>query len=504
MDGIDDNRATDISDYTNMHKFPLQKPESIVDYDDDDVFARYRLQGVNPITIKKCTQETRVKLKALDSYGPGDPEYEDYEALKEHVDSLMEEGNLFVVDHELLAGMEATPVDDYQRYLAVGIALFEYNSSNADYLPLTPIGIQLSQGDSDEIPPIFTPDDGDDGSYTWLIAKTCFEAADFIIHEVVSHLGYTHVLMEGVLVALHRQLARKHPIYALIHPHLEGTALINWGAQNILIVEGGEVDRLQANSIVDSWDLVLNETLKRLASDFSPPADFEARGMTEDDFPGRYAYRDYGLKYWDAVLDWVTEYLDLYYVSDSDIDDDDELQAFVDEMIDNAAMTWFAKLETSEDKKGFLAKIFASLIYTSSVLHAAVNFPQRTAISYVPSCGVSIFEPVPTDKGFQSYEDYLLYLPPMTIAYEHVETLTLLGNVYYTKLGDYEASQFDDDRVRIPLSKFRLAIETIEAGLVADNKNITRHYLPSKGLRRASNFGYETLLPDNVPQSINI
>ncbi|CAN0534650.1 unnamed protein product, partial [Laminaria digitata] len=41
--------------------------------------------------------------------------------------------------------------------------------------------------------PIFTPEDG----YNWLIAKTCFEAADFIIHEVISHLGNTHLVLEG-------------------------------------------------------------------------------------------------------------------------------------------------------------------------------------------------------------------------------------------------------------------------------------------------------------------
>jgi len=36
------------------------------------------------------------------------------------------------------------------------------------------------------------------------------------------------------------------------------------------------------------------------------------------------------------------------------------------------------------------------------------------------------------------------------------------------RLGDYEATQFDDDRVAIPLSKFRLAIEAIEAKLVEE------------------------------------
>ena len=53
------------------------------------------------------------------------------------------------------------------------------------------------------------------------------------IHEIVSHLGYTHVVLEGPLVAVNRQLPKEHPIHDLLKPHLEGTAMINWGAQNV-------------------------------------------------------------------------------------------------------------------------------------------------------------------------------------------------------------------------------------------------------------------------------
>ena len=53
------------------------------------------------------------------------------------------------------------------------------------------------------------------------------------------------------------------------------------------------------------------QTLKRISKDFSPEADFEARGMTKESFPGRYMYRDYGLKYWDATHTWVKEYMDV-------------------------------------------------------------------------------------------------------------------------------------------------------------------------------------------------
>lgn len=53
------------------------------------------------------------------------------------------------------------------------------------------------------------------------------------IHEVVSHLGNTHIVMEGPVVAMNRQLPKEHPVYALLKPHLEGTAAINYAAQQV-------------------------------------------------------------------------------------------------------------------------------------------------------------------------------------------------------------------------------------------------------------------------------
>lgn len=37
------------------------------------------------------------------------------------------------------------------------------------------------------------------------------------------------------MTAINRQLPKEHPINALMEPHVEGTALINWGAQNVSV-----------------------------------------------------------------------------------------------------------------------------------------------------------------------------------------------------------------------------------------------------------------------------
>ncbi|CAN0326469.1 unnamed protein product [Ectocarpus sp. 6 AP-2014] len=484
------DRPVDINDYEDLHAYPIKKPDSVFDFDEDDAFARQRLQGPNCVVLEKCSEATRQKLKVLDS----DPTYKN---LKDKVDSLMKDGKLFVVDQYIVKEVQTAPLEDVPRYLAPCVALFE--AVDDELLPLKPVGIQLSQGDT--ATPIFTPDDG----YNWKIAKACFEAADFIIHEVVSHLGNTHVVLEGPMVSMNRQLPKEHPVHALFAPHVEGTALINWGADELLMPADAAVDRLLANKIEDAWALIRVKTLERISKDFSPEVDFAARGMTKTDFPGRYPYRDFGLKYWDAIYTWVKEYLDVYYSTDADITGDYELQAFVNELVTVGEFKWLAEWDNSTDKKGLLAKVLASLIYSASTLHAAVNFPQKTTMSFVPSNPASVYVPPPTDKTERTFEDYLAYLPPLEIATRQVILFTFLGNVFYTTLGDYEADQFSDKRVLAPLAKFQQALEDIETDMVDENALVVSSWRKrGKGKRAAANFGYTTLLPEKVPQSINI
>lgn len=43
-------------------------------------------------------------------------------------------------------------------------------------------------------------------------------------------------------------------------------------------------------------------------------------------------------------------------------------------------------------------QVLASLIYSASTLHAAVNFPQKPIMSYPPNTPGSVYVPPPTDK----------------------------------------------------------------------------------------------------------
>lgn len=43
-------------------------------------------------------------------------------------------------------------------------------------------------------------------------------------------------------------------------------------------------------------------------------------------------------------------------------------------------------------------QVLATLIYTAGTLHAAVNFPQKTIMSFVPNTPGAMYAAAPTDK----------------------------------------------------------------------------------------------------------
>lgn len=47
----------------------------------------------------------------------------------------------------------------------------------------------------------------------------------------------------------------------------------------------------------------------------------------------------------------------IYYATDKDMEEDYELKAFVDEMVDIAKALWLKDYYTTSDKKGLMAKV---------------------------------------------------------------------------------------------------------------------------------------------------
>uniref|UniRef100_K1QHL0 Allene oxide synthase-lipoxygenase protein n=1 Tax=Magallana gigas TaxID=29159 RepID=K1QHL0_MAGGI len=129
---------------------------------------------------------------------------------------VIEAKRLFMVDLEILQDLPCKS-DDF--VCPVPIALFFINGDGR----LVPIAIQLFQQKADDNP-VFLPTDP---PYTWMMAKMWYNLADASYHQSLTHLGYTHLIMEGVCVSFHRNLSQSHPLFKLLAPHFLYLIAIN-------------------------------------------------------------------------------------------------------------------------------------------------------------------------------------------------------------------------------------------------------------------------------------
>ena len=99
--------------------------------------------------------------------------------------------------------------------------------------------------------------------------------------------------------------------------------------------------------------------------------------LTIEDYP----FENDGLMLWDAIKQWVTDYVNYFYADSTDPDklvkEDNELQAWWTEIRtvghgDKKDKPWWPKLKSPEDLIGILT----TMIWVASGHHSAVNFGQ--------------------------------------------------------------------------------------------------------------------------------
>jgi arachidonate 15-lipoxygenase len=461
-----------------FQSIPLPKDKIL----SDSEFARMRVAGPNPLVIKAVT--------ALDAHFPVTEAQFQSVLPGDSLAAAEAEGRLFLADYTALAEVVTGNFPDHQKYLAAPLALFAVPPAASPSRSLVTIAIQCGQTPDDN--PIITPardDSSEAEKWAWNIAKTIVQIADANYHELISHLGLTHLLIEPFAIATQRQLASAHPLGILLRPHFEGTLLINDLAQKFLTGQRDPVDELLAGTFKAS-QLLSAQAIQNLSfNDNLLPDTFATRGVQAGSLP-EYPYRDDALLIWNAIHQWVSEYLEVYYTNEADIVNDFELQNWARELISQAGgkITNFGE-DGAIRTREYLIDATTQIIFTASAQHAAVNFPQATLMSYAPSMPMAGYIPVPNNFDAASEQDFFNLLPPIKQAQGQLGLTYLLGSVYYTKLGNY--SNLIDEQVQASLKKFQANLKEIEDKIIFRNTSI---------LEKA----YLFLLPSKIPQSINI
>jgi len=479
-----------LDDYDAQFKI-ISKPTIAYNFQQDLIFAYLQVAGPNPVVIEQFPgSDSRLPVTA--------EQYSQIAAKFGIADSLtaaIADNRLYVADYDLFNSLvNGSFIEEdlvQQKYIATPVALFAVPPVGSWSRSLFPVAISYQKTSINTQWSLFTPLDVE----SWMTAKNIVQMTDSNYHELISHLGRTHLVVEPFIVPTHH-LPENHPLRTLLIPHFEGTVLINYGAHAVLVAPGGTVDSLLASSLVGDLALASKATQSYLFNfnEISFPQTLANRGVTDTTKLPTYPYRDDGLLIWNAIEIWVRDYFSIHYGNDLAVEQDSNLQDWASTLVSLEG----GRLQNfGDDGKGkfttinCLVKTVSTLIFTASAQHAAVNFAQKEFMMYTPAFPLARYLPAPTNP--QDTESFIKGLPSLSQAQKQIDTLYLLGSVYYTQLGQYSPSAFPEN------AQLQRALKTFQANLQAAETTIKERNRQADRL-----MPYEFLLPSRIPQSINI
>lgn len=470
----DGPRARRLDEFRQVFAVPAV-PTVARRFETDEYFAEVMVAGPDPTRLER--------LAAVPGKFPITTEHLQSvpHCAGDNLESAIASGRVYWIDQAPLSALEDGRHPQSPKFMYAPMAAFCVPRSGG---VMRPFAIQCGQDPAGR--EIYTPDDG----YSWKLAKNCVLAAHNTYHEILSHLGFTHLMSEPILLATVRNLATAHPVSALLRRHLEGTLYINKLAVELLLQPGRAVDYLIGSDLKTTYAWLGEHRRKRSYRQHYLPARLSTLGTASPGTLPYYPYRDDGLLVWEALARWVQTFVEAYYRSDADVAGDWELQAWSSEITsaDGGAIRDFGATPGRILDRQDLAEVLTMAIWTAGPQHAAVNFAQKEHMAFLPANPLAGYTPVPVGRQ-HSKDDWLANLPPIDVAVQQYCVMTLLGSVYHTTLSEY-GSDFRKTAASGAHARFVSDLQAIEDEISARNR---RRPVP-----------YERLLPSNIPNSTNI
>ncbi|XP_076468009.1 allene oxide synthase-lipoxygenase protein-like [Babylonia areolata] len=468
---------TTLVDIMNVYGNTFPRPRGADRWRNDLYFGLQRTSCQNPYLIELC--------KAIPEKFP--VTHAMLEPLLEGltIQQALDGRRLFLCDLHVLQDLSVKP----GFVCCVPMSLFFLDKDDQ----LKPVAIQLFQTPGPDNP-IFLPTDDET---LWTLVKMWYNNADAVHHQSLAHLGFTHLLMEGVVICTNRQLSPSHPVFKLLAPHFLYLLAINTRGVETLISENGWVDKTVTVGKSGMFELISRGiNIWRLDVHGTLPEDLKRRGLDDPKVLPCYHFRDDALLFYHAIRKYVTSYVDLYYDTPEKLAGDTEIQRWAAELV----------MPRDNDKGGCgllgvpgngsltctdqLVTILTSIIYTCSVSHAAANFPQYDEYGFPPNYPAMLRGQPPTNKEPRTDKDILNALPDRLTTIDMLTITTILSRKGTNSLGDFEVQYIFDPRAMAVVEEFRRDLKKIGEEIKERN---TRRLVP-----------YTDLDPAVVPNSISI
>ncbi|BFZ24548.1 hypothetical protein BsWGS_27587 [Bradybaena similaris] len=468
-----------IQDMFSLYDSDLYNTPTATDaWDSDARFGMQRLVGLNHSMVA-LVKEIPGKFRVTDEHVKP---FLEGSTIQEAINNK----KLFICDHSLLEGI---PTKE-GFVVCAPMCLFYLDSNNK----FKPVAMQLYQKPGPDNP-IFTPACQ---KSTWDLAKLWFNNADTAYHQSLTHLGFTHLLMEGATLTSHRHLSVSHPLFKLLAPHFLYVVAINDRAVSKLIAPGEWVDQIMNCAVVGMAEIIRRGINKwRLNVEGTLPEDLKQRGLEDPDILPIYHYRDDAMLIYNAMHKYVKSYVDLYYKNAEMLEADHEVQNWAQELVKERngkdggigllGVPGNGYITTNEQ----LTQILTSIIYQCSVAHAAANFPQYNEYGFPLKYPAMLRGKPPTDpKAVMTEQDLVDRLPNRDELLKTMSITTILSTKGTKSLGDFEVQYVFDPPALELVARFREELKEISKTIHERNK--TRDYT------------YEYLDPEQIPNSISI
>lgn len=377
-------------------------------------------------------------------------------------------------------------------------ALFVINQTKlmqgAKLMPVAVV-INLHTGDAVYIPKTEVSFNEDvTGLRKWVQMRMTFNMLEAQYHESITHLGFTHMLMDGVSVCMHRTLSDRHPIYKLLLPHFQYMHAINKTARESLLQKGGYVEKDMYIGRISMLKLISrhNRNWKYNPIQMS----FQDREVME--IPG-YFFRDDALLLERAIRTFVNKYVTHYYNNDATVVGDEEIQQFRAQLVLGRAMNepngcgiigipQFSNIEN-------LVDVLTHFIYICSVEHSATNFPQYEQYAFPPNFAAVLHG---QPEQVMNLDDCM---PTRRETFSTIKIMKVLTLSLTNSLGNYDSKYLTamDDAGKNLVNQFKHNLAEIQDQINDRNANIAQgnnEYLHE--------YPYKWLLPKNVLNSISI
>ncbi|XP_047475113.1 allene oxide synthase-lipoxygenase protein-like isoform X1 [Penaeus chinensis] len=466
-----------LDDLRKVFNQSLGEPKCMSVWQEDWWFGLQRVQGVNPNVITAC-KKIPEKFAVTEETVSG---LLDDMTLAE----ALEKNKMFICDLEITEGLP----HNEKAELPSPFALFYLNKEDK----LMPVAIQLKQeGGHDN--PVYTPKDP---SNTWLVAKMFYNCAEAQHHQALTHLGYTHLLMEGVVICTHRNLSPSHPLFKLMAPHFLFLLAINTRGLEKLVSPGGWVDNCMSQGLegifehmkrgFDRWSFEREGQVEK---------ELEARGVMDKNILPYYPYRDDAVPLYQAIKKYVSTVVRHHYDTPEKLTGDYELKWWREELVKPRDQNGVGLKDIPGNaEEGFtsvdeVVDTITSIISTCSLGHAAANFQQYEQYAFVPNYPGILFGKIPTEKKNYTEEDIMAMLPTKRMTLDIMVITKLLSSRGTKSLGDFEM-QYLYDPVGVNAAKeFQKDLKRLS--LEMKKRNIDRQW------------EFEWLDPEIVPNSISV